>query len=214
MRINADCFAGTEPVFGMLRDGALVFDRNASVLRVIAANKYKVADGRASTFWVEHDGQSAFPEFFEPYFNENLACEAPRERYIADGCRELFDREYPREELKAPKYFGRGLIMCPVCGTIFEPLSFLGIVYCTGRECRFAMNNPFYDPERLRESIEYRKLEGYMLDYANRCYCVKTQRYYPAPPTRWDLWREALAKRYDDWRRRRDQARRRNHKRW
>ena len=215
MRINADGSAGIEPVFGMLRGGALVFDRNAGIFRTVAMDKYKAVDDRTSSFWVKRDGQSAFPEFFEPYFSENLACKAPRELYIAEGYRELFDREYPREGLMLPKYYGRGLVMCPVCGTIFEPLSFLGVVYCTGRECRLAMNNPFYDPERLRESIEYRKIQGYRSEHANRYYCVKTQRYYPSPPTRWDLLREALAEYLNDLRRRRrEKRRRRYYKRW
>lgn len=213
MRIDADGFAEIEPVFGILSGGALVLDPSAGVFRTIPADSYRMVDDRASAWWAERDGGFAFPEFFEPYFTENLAHKAPRECFVVECWRELFDREHPRDDLPRPEYFGRGLVMCPVCGTIFEPLSFLGVVRCTGRECRAEMNNPFYDREHLNESIEWKRL-SHLVEHRNRYFCVKTRKYYPVPPTNWSLFCEALSERLKEMRRRREERRRKYHKRW
>ena len=100
----------------MLRSGALVFDPTGGGFRTVAADDYEVVDGRKSSFWIESGGETAFAEFFERYFMENLANQAPREKFIVESCLELFDREFPRDELETPKYYGDGLVRCPHCG--------------------------------------------------------------------------------------------------
>ena len=187
-------------MFGMLRAGALVFDPTGGSFRTVAADDYEVVDGRKSSFWIESGGETAFAEFFERYFFENLANQAPREKFIAESCLELFDREFPRDELDTPKYYGNGLVSCPKCGKIFRPLSFLGVIRCTDRDCRLLMNNPFYDPERLKESIEWGRLE-HLSECREQYFCAKTQRCYPAPPSRAALLAERLSERFRKWRR-------------
>ena len=189
------------PVFGVLRGGALIFDRREEIFRVVPAADQEIVDGRSSSFWCENDGGSAFPEFFERYFRENLASGAPREKFVAESYHELFDREFPRDDLEKPKYYGKGLVRCPRCGRIFRPLSFLGTIRCNDRECRLEMNNPFYDPERLKESIEWGRLT-HLAEFRDRCYCVKTQRYYPAPPSRTALFAERFSEWFREWRKR------------
>ena len=190
------------PVFGLLRGGALTFDRREMVFRIVPAADHEVVDGRSSSFWYGRDGETTFAEFFEKYFRENLANGAPREKFVAESYHELFDREFPRDEQETPKYYGNGLVSCPRCGRIFRPLSFLGTIRCNDRDCRMEMNNPFYDPERLKESIEWSRLT-YLAECRDRYYCVKTQRYYPIPPSRAALFAERVSEWFREWRKRR-----------
>ena len=200
MRIKAPGFDEIVPVFGMLRGGALIFDRRNGTFRVVDSKECEVVDDRRSSFWIGHDGERAFAEFFERYFGENLAHGAPREKFIAESYHELFDREFPRDELDTPKYYGNGLARCPRCGRIFRPLSHLGVIRCNDRNCRMAMNNPFHDPERLKESIEWGRLT-HLSECRELYYCAKTQRYYSAPPGRMALLRERLGEWFAEWRR-------------
>lgn len=202
----------TEPVFGIRGEAALIFPAdNTWEYRAVGAGK--IVDSASSGLWVEGDGLSAFPEFFETYFRENLANGAPRELFVVESYRELFYREFPRVALPTPKYCADGLVMCPKCARIFRPLSYLGIVRCNDPKCRIEMNNPLYDRELLRESIEWKRL-NYMSEFGNRCYCVKTRRYYPHPPGKWELLREKIAEWLAERRRRRERELRKHHKRW
>jgi len=197
------------PVFGMRDDGALLVE-SAAGLRYLPPNdgNFEVVDGRRSEFWVRGADGWAFPEWSVPYFGENLANGAEREAAVVKCYRELFLREFPRAGLELPKYHGNGLIRCPRCGRIFEPLSFLGWVRCNGFRCRLEMNNPFYDPARLRESCEWGQLEYALAAGQGGYYHAETRRYYPRPPTRRDLWCGQIVSWLDEFRRRR------RHRRW
>ena len=202
MRIKIRGSEDILPVFGLLGGGALTFDRRETIFRILPAADYEVVDGRSSAFWCELEGGSAFAEFFEKHFRENLANGAPREKFVAESYLELFDREFPHDDLETPKYYGNGLVRCPQCGRIFRPLSFLGTIRCNDRDCRMEMNNPFYAPERLKESIEWGRLT-YLVECRDRYYCVKTQRYYPVPPSRAALFAERVSEWFREWRKRR-----------
>lgn len=200
MKVKFNGASDMEPVFGILRGGSLLIWADGG-LRSVAANECEIVDDRKSALWMYRDGDSAFAEFFEPYFRENLSNGAPRERFVAESYRELLLREFPRDDAETPKYYGNGLIRCPRCGRIFRPLSLLGMVRCNDRACRLDMNNPFYDPARIRESIEWKRL-AHLTEYRARYYCPKTQRYYPAVPSRAELLREVLVEWFREWRKR------------
>lgn len=188
-----------EPVFGLLHGGALLIWESGR-LRSVAAAECEIVDGRRSTLWTDRNGDAAFVEFFEAYFTENLNNRAPRERFVAESYRELFLREFPCVEAETPKYYGDGLIRCPRCGRIFRPLSHLGMVRCNDSACHLDMNNPFYDPEQIKGSIEWKRL-AHLAEYRGQYYCPKTQRYYPNVPSRLALLREALSEWFSEWRR-------------
>ena len=202
MLIEKTSLSEPVPVFGIRENGGLLLETGEE-LRYSDHNEQKtdwrIIDRRKSAFWENRGGEWAFPEWFRPYFGINLANGAAWETRIVKYYRELFLREYPRDDLASPEYYGRGLIRCPKCGRIFEPLSFLGVVRCNGYRCRLEMNNPFYDPERLKESCEWGRLE-YELPGPNGYYYVKTQRYYPAPPTVFGLGREWLVRWLEEYR--------------
>jgi|GEM_PF-6309111 len=191
-----------EPVFGIRDDGALLIGSGDGVYCIPGRSGVTVADGRRSALWKRGVDGWAFPEWFIPYFWENLKNGAERERAIVVCYRELLLREFPRADLALPRYSGSGMIRCPRCGRIFEPLSFLGVVRCNGYRCHLEMNNPFYAPERLRESCEWKRLTYYLAGQGGY-YHAPTRRYYPAPPTEWDLLRERIVMRWAEWRRRR-----------
>ena len=188
-----------EPVFGILHDGLLLFLKNGGGLRTVAAADCEIIDGRRSALWADRNGESAFAEFFESYFRENLDSGAPRETFVAESYHELFRREFPCGEAETPKYYGKGLVRCPYCGRIFRPLSHLGMIRCSDSGCRRDMNNPFYDPERIKDSIEWGRLT-YLAEHRDQYYCPKTQRYYPAPPSAAALLYEALREWFREWR--------------
>ena len=204
------------PVFGVLEDGTLLIETDGCIEHLktdVHDRGFRIIDGRGSAFWEDRGGIRAFPEWFKPYFCENLANGAAWEALIVKYYRELFMREFPRDDLEMPKYYGRGLVRCPKCGRSFEPLSFLGVVRCNGFRCRSEMNNPFYSPERLRESCEWGRIE-YELPGPVGYYYARTGRYYPSPPGVWDLAREQIVTRLDDFRRRREERFRKSQKRW
>jgi len=174
---------GIEPAFGIFDDSVLIFDRHNTVFRLVGADEHRLVDDRHSACWSERDGKLAFAEFFETYFTENLAGGAPREKFVAEGYFELFEREFPDPDAKIPQYYGDGLVRCPRCGRIFRPLSYLGQIKCNDRGCGMEMNNPFYAPERLKESIEWKRL-SHLAEYADQYYCAANRRYYPARPSR------------------------------
>ena len=194
MKIKIRDTADIEPVLGVLRNGWLVFPEKGGALRLVGAGDGEVVDTRKSALWITRDGGSAFAEFFEVYFSVNMSNGAPRERFIAASYRELFLREFPCDELKTPEYHGNGLVRCPHCGRIFRPLSFLGVIRCNDRECLRDMNNPFYDPARIKESIEWGRL-NHLAEYRGLYYCPKTQRYYPKPPS----WAALLCELFAEW---------------
>ena len=193
------------PVFGVLANGALLLETNGCIIRHSASDLrdhgVRMVDARKSAFWEPRGEDWAFPEWFEPYFGENLANGAAWETLIVRYYRDLLLREFPRDGLAMPKYYGKGLIRCPRCGRSFEPLSFLGVVRCNGFRCRWAMNNPFYDPERLRESCEWGRI-AHELPGPAGYYHAPNGRYYPSPPNVWDLAREQIVMHWDDFRRR------------
>lgn len=201
MRIRVNGSAEIVPVFGMLRGGLLISGSSRAELRTVAADRCEVVDARPSALWSERDGERAFAEFFEAYFTVNLADGAPREKFVVQSYFKLFDREFPRDDLQLPKYHGNGLVMCPRCGRIFRPLSRLGVIRCNDRECRLEMNDPFYDPERLEESIEWGRL-SHLAEYREQYYCAKTERYYPAPPSRVKVFWERFSESFREWRER------------
>ena len=201
MKIKLRDTAEIEPVFGMQNGGLLIFPQNG-VLRTVAPGECEIVDDRKSALWTDRDGETAFAEFFETYFQVNLGNGAPRERFIAISYRELFRREFPCGDLEVPKYHGDGLVRCPHCGRIFRPLSFLGVIRCNDRNCLRNMNNPFYDPERIKKSIEWRRL-SHLAECSEQYFCPKTQRYYPRPPSGTALLYERLVERFREWRRRR-----------
>lgn len=201
VKIKLRYTAEIEPVFGMLRGGLLIFPQTGGGLRTIATEACEIVDDRKSALWVTRNGEAAFAEFFEAYFSVNLESGAPRERFVAASYRELFRREFPGAELETPKYHGDGLVRCPHCGRIFRPLSFLGVVCCNDRSCLLDMNNPFYAPERIKESIEWGRLT-HLAEYRGKYYCPKTQRYYPQPPSGATLLYEMFVERFREWRRR------------
>ena len=188
------------PVFGTLRGGLLISGPDRAELRPVAA-EYEIVDARPSALWSERDGERAFAEFFEAYFAENLASGAPREKFVVQSYFELFDREFPRNDLELPKYYGDGLVMCPRCGRISRPLSFLGVIRCNDLKCRLEMNNPFYDPEQLEDSIEWGRL-SYLSECREQYYCAKMDRYYPAPPSILKVFGERLSEGFREWRQR------------
>lgn len=192
------CDGGIAPVFGILDDGMLVLDRQNVRFRLIPLDEPRTIDVRSSALWIEHGGQRAFPEFFETYFSQNLIQGAPRETFVAKSYFELFDREFPRDDLAFPKYYGDGLVRCACCGRIFRPLSFLGTIRCNAPDCRSEMNNPFYDSAMIRESVEWKRLSC-LSDHAGQCYCTKTMRYYSSPPGRVALIKEYLMEWVDKW---------------
>ena len=198
------------PVFGVLENGRLLTEKdgglNPSVPDVKDHHGWRVIDGRDSAFWENHGGARAFPEWFKPYFNENLVNGAAWEALIVRYYRDLFLREFPRDGLVMPEYYGRGLIRCPQCGRCCEPLSFLGVVRCNGSRCRLEMNNPFYNPARLRESCEWGRI-GHELPGPAGYYHAKNGRYYPSPPDILDLVRERIVMFWDGCRRRDDRRR-------
>ena len=202
MRITVGDSGKIEPVFGELSGVLLVPTSDGRGFARVAAGICVVVDGRRSALWVERDREWAFAEFFETHFLENLANGAPRERFVVESYGELFGREFPRDNLELPKYYGDGLVRCPRCGRISRPLSYLGVIRCNDRDCRMDMNNPFYDRERIRESIEWGRL-SYLAEYRDQYYCLKMERYYPAPPGRLAIYREKLSEWFRDWRRRR-----------
>ena len=198
MRIRVNDSAEVVPVFGMLHSGVLIPGPNHAGLRTVPAADCETVDARPSALWCARDGEVAFSEFFEAYFTVNLANSAPREKFVAESYFELFDREFPRDDLPSPKYYGDGLIMCPSCGRISRPLSRLGMIRCNDRECRLTMNNPFYDPEHLKESIEWGRL-SYLAEFREQYYCVKMERYYPAPPSSMKILYERCSEYIREW---------------
>ena len=199
MRITVGDSEKIEPVFGELSGALLILTPDGRGFTRVPAESCVIVDGRRSALWIERGREWAFAEFFETYFSENLANGAPREKFIVESCGELFSREFPRDDLELPKYYGDGLVRCPRCGRIFRPLSYLGVIRCNDRDCRMDMNNPFYDCERIRESIEWGRL-SYLAEYRDRYYCSKMERYYPAPPGRLAICREKLAEWFREWR--------------
>ena len=192
MRIRLGGSDEVTPVFGALHCGLLIPAGEGGALRVVPEAECTIVDGERSVFWAERNGEFAFEEFFEPWFSHNLDNGAPRETFVIESYRVLFDREFPRADLKEPKYCGNGLVMCPHCGGISRPLSFLGVIRCTDPRCRAFFNNPFYDLERIRESIEWGRL-SHLSEYRGQYYCPPMRRYYPAPPGQWALIRERLS---------------------
>ena len=186
------------PVFGMLRDGLLISGEDHAELRVVSAAECTVVDSRPSALWIERGGESAFSEYFETYFRKNLAHGAPRERFVVQSYFELFDREFARDDLGLPKDYGDGLVMCPRCGRIFRPLSYLGVIRCNDRACRLEMNDPFYDPERIKESIEWGRLT-HLVEFRNQYFCAKMERYYPARPSFLKILHERLSEYLREW---------------
>ena len=189
----------TEPAFGILDGGVLILDRHDAVFRVVVPDMYRIIDERRSNFWEERNGKFAFAEFFETYFSENLTNGAPREKFVVQSYFELFDREFPRDDLEIPKYYGDGLVSCPRCGRIFRPLSCLGAIRCNDPACGMEMNNPFYDTARSKESIEWKRL-SHLAEYRTQYYCAKTERYHPAPPSRLKVFCERLSESFREWR--------------
>ena len=186
------------PVFGTLHGDLLIPGTEHAELRTVAAADCEIVDPKPSALWAERDDERAFAEFFETYFLENLDNGAPRETFVVQSYFQLFDREFPREELRSPKYYGDGLIMCPRCGRISRPLSYLGVICCNERTCRMEMNNPFYDPELVNKSIEWGLL-SHLAEHRDRYYCVKMERYYPAPPSRMKILRERCSEYLREW---------------
>lgn len=201
MKVKLRDTAGIEPVFGILHDGVLIFPKNCGGLRTVPFESCEIVDDRKSALWMMRDGESAFAEFFEAYFSVNLGNRAPREMFVAASCRELFRREFPCDDLETPKYHGNDLVSCPHCGRIFRPLSFLGVICCNDNCCRRDMNNPFYDPARIRDSIEWGRLV-HLAEYRGQYYCPKNRRYYTRPPSVAALLYERLIERLREWRRR------------
>ena len=182
----------------MLRGGLLISGRSHTELRTVSAAGCDVVDARPSAFWIERDGERAFAEFFEAYFRENLTGGAPREKFVVQSYFELFDREFPRDDSGSPKYYGDGLVMCPRCARIFRPLSYLGVIRCNDHACRSELNNPFYDPKRIKESIEWGRL-SHLLEYRNLYYCAKMGRYYPTPPSGVKIFYERVSEYIREW---------------
>ena len=185
----------------MLRGGLLISGKDHAGVHIAAAAECEVVDARPSALWEECDGERAFAEFFEVYFSKNLTVGAPREKFVVQSYFELFDREFPRDDLEIPKYYGEGLVMCPRCGRIFRPLSYLGVIRCNDLKCRLEMNDPFYDPKRVKESIEWGRL-SYLAECRGQYYCVKTERYYPAPPSCAKVFYERFSEYLREWWRR------------
>ena len=198
MRIRVAGSAEVVPVFGILRGGMLIPGPAHAELRTVPAADCETVDARPSALWREHDGELVFAEFFEAYFTENLTNSAPREKFVAESYSELFDREFPRDGLSAPKYYGDGLVMCPHCGRISRPLSYLGVIRCNDVKCRMELNNPFYDPEHLKESIEWGRL-SHLAEFRGQYYCVKMERYYPAPPSCMKIFYERCSEYLREW---------------
>ena len=198
MRIKAHGSDDVIPVFGVLRDGLLTSGKDDAELLTFSAADCEVIDARPSALWIERGGERAFAEFFEAHFRENLINGAPREKFVVQSYSVLFGREYPRDDLEVPKYYGDGLVMCPRCGRIFRSLSRLGVIRCNDRACRLEINNPFYDPERIKESIEWGRL-SHLIENRDRYYCAQMERYYPVPPSGAKIFYERLSEYLRKW---------------
>lgn len=182
------------PVFGLKTNAAgqayLLAD---GFLKYCDGGDYEVVDPRPSRFWVAGpagSGELAFPEWFEPYFYENLDNDAPRETRLVESYDEFFRREYAAADGVALKIFDGGFGECPACGEVYACDSFFGVVKCP--RCFGRFNNPCADHDRLNDSPEVLARRTAMREFSGQLFCSMTKAYRrnPAEPgLRSEIWR-------------------------
>lgn len=178
--------SSVSPVFGMQESNGqrelLIFHNN--FVSFSPWNEYEIIDERPSSFWISCDISagvkiSAFPEWFEKYFYENLGNDAPREINLLKIYYDFFMREYSQSFFSSAKSIGDNWYQCPECDGVFAFPSCFGVLRCEG--CFRYLNNPNEDYKRVHSSSELNILQE-NCEHKNFYFNETNKKYYRHPP--------------------------------